>query len=68
MRDCKHGQLARSCETCALEARIAELATRVQEARLVWGLVCECSCAGCTGFDKELTTILKDLMETGVGK
>ena len=25
MRDCKHGQLARSCNLCELEARIAEL-------------------------------------------
>lgn len=40
--------------------RIEQLITRVHEARLVWGMVCKCQCSGCTGFDAELTKILKE--------
>ena len=32
-RDCKHGRLARSCETCAAEDRIAQLEREAQELR-----------------------------------
>ena len=37
-RDCKHGQLARSCEICGLEADLESQAEYVKElqARLAW--------------------------------
>ena len=31
MNECTHGQLARSCETCERDARIAELEARVAD-------------------------------------
>ena len=35
VRDCIHGQLARSCEICELTAELSELRARVERAK-VW--------------------------------
>ena len=41
-RDCKHGQLARVCNICEMEAEITRL-----RAVLAWENGTDCNCSGC---------------------
>jgi len=62
VRDCEHGHLRRSCETCEYEARIAELEAELAEAKR-WKPVVDNLREIRTGLEKERDAALADAAE-----
>ena len=58
-RDCKHGRLARSCETCAMEEEIDDLKYELSVAREAQQ--CECSTDDACRFARERDALKADL-------
>ena len=58
-RDCKHGRLARSCETCAMEEEIDDLKYELGVAREAQQ--CECSSDDACRFARERDALQKEL-------
>jgi len=58
-RDCKHGRLARSCETCAMQEEIDDLKWELSVAREAQQ--CECSSDDACRFARERDALKEDI-------
>ena len=58
-RDCKHGRLARSCETCAMQEEIDDLKYELSVAREAQQ--CECSSDDACRFARERDALKEDI-------
>jgi len=64
-RDCKHGRLARSCETCAMEEEIDDLKYELSVAREAQQ--CECSTDDTCRFARERVEVKLDALYLAAG-